>query len=161
MRRISVLFLAAVLLLGLVGCGDGSSDPREEAFSFTYSGIKIRLNAEATPIVNALGEPESYTEEPSCAFEGVDKTYCYGSFYLSTYPTSGRDYVYRLWFTDDEAATEEGIRIGSTKSQVEAAYGENGFDGVNRYVLTKGQTRLILLLEEEKVSSIRYEVSLD
>lgn len=156
-----VLFLAAVLLVSLMGCGDGGSDPREETFSFTYSGIRIRLNAEAAPIVNALGEPESYTEEPSCAFEGVDKTYCYGSFYLSTYPAAGRDYVYRLWFADAEAATEEGIRIGSTKSQVEAAYGENGFDGVNRYVLTKGKTRMILLLEEETVSGIRYEVILD
>ena len=160
MKRISVFFLAAIMLLSLVGCGSTDIDPQEENFAFTYNGTKITLGAEAAPIIDALGEPRSYTEEPSCAFEGMDKTYYYGSFYLSTYPMDGKDYVYNLWFADDGVSTDEGIRIGSTQSQVEDAYGKECFNGTTSFVLTKGQSRLVILIEEKTVSSVRYEVIL-
>lgn len=158
MKRISLFFLAAIMLLSLVGCGADDPDSQKENFSFTYNGISITLGAEAAPIIDALGEPRSYTEEPSCAFEGMDKTYYYGSFYISTYPLAGKDYIYNLWFADDGAATDEGIRIGSTQFQVEDAYGKDCFNGTNSFVLTKGQSRLVILLGEEAVSGVRYEV---
>ena len=161
MKRISIILLAAVMLLSLVGCGTTEPNQQEENFSFTYNGTKIMLDAEAAPVIDALGEPRSYTEEPSCAFDGMDKTYYYGSFYLSTYPLDGKDYVYNLWFADDGVATDEGIRIGSSQSQVEDTYGKDCFDGTNSFVLTKGQSRLVILVEEGTVSSVRYEVILE
>ena len=160
MKRISIILLAAVMLLSLVGCGSTDIDPQEENFSFTYNGTKITLGAEAAPIIDALGEPRSYTEEPSCAFEGMDKTYYYGSFYISTYSLDGKDHIYNLWFADDGVATDEGIRIGSTQSQVEDACGKECFNGTTSFVLTKGQSRLVILIEEKTVSSVRYEVIL-
>ena len=149
------------MLLNLMGCGSADPDSQEENFSFTYNGTIITLGAEAAPIIDALGEPRSYTEEPSCAFDGMDKTYYYGSFYLSTYPMGGKDYIYNLWFADDGVATGEGIRIGSTQSQVEDAYGEECFNGTSSLALTKGQSRLVILIEDGKVSSIRFEVILE
>ena len=157
MKRISVFLLATVMLLGLAGCGSAASERQEENHSFTYNGINITIGAEAASIIDALGEPRSYTEEPSCAFDGMDKTYYYGSFYLSTYPLEGKDYVYNLWFADDGVATEEGIRIGSTRSQVEEAYGKDCFNGTNSFVLTKGQSRLVILLEDGLVTGVSYE----
>lgn len=161
MKRISIFLLAVIMLFSLAGCGATESDQQEENFSFTYNGTKITLGAEATSILNALGEPRSYTEAPSCAFDGMDKTYYYGSFYLSTYPMEGKDYVYNLWFADDGLATDEGIRIGSPQSQVEDAYGKEYFNGTNSFVLTKGQSKLVILIEGGKVSSIRYDVILE
>lgn len=161
MKRISLFLLAAIMLFSLAGCGSADPNPQEENFSFTYNGTKITLGAEAAPIIDALGEPRSHTEEPSCAFDGMDKTYYYGSFYLSTYPMDGKDYVYNLWFADDGVATDEGIRIGSSQSQVEDAYGKECFNGTNSFVRTKGQSRLVILIEEETVSSVRYEVILE
>ena len=158
MKRISVFLLTAVLLFSMAGCGVTEPSQQEENFSFTYNGTKIMLDAQAAPILDALGEPRSYTEEPSCAFDGMDKTYYYGSFYLSTYPLDGKDCIYNLWFADDTVATEEGIRIGSTQSQVEEAYGRDCFNGTNSFVLTRGQSRLVILMEDGNVSSIRYEV---
>ena len=159
MKRISLFLLVAVMLFSLAGCGAAEPNQQEENFSFTYNGIQIMLDAEAAPIINALGEPRSYTEEPSCAFDEMDKTYYYGSFYLSTYHLDGKDYIYNCWFADDTVATEEGIRIGSTQSQVEDAYGKKCFNGTNSFVLTKGQSRLIILVEDGKVSGIRCEVT--
>lgn len=148
------------MLLSLVGCAAAVSEMPEEKLSFTNNGIQILIGGEAAPILEALGEPTGYTEEPSCAFDGMNKTYFFGSFYLSTYPLEGKDYIYNLWFKDEGAATEEGIRIGNSRNEVEKVYGRETLDGINRYVLTKGQTRLIILIDDEKVSGVRYEVIL-
>ena len=161
MKRISLFLLAAIILLSLVGCGSTDIDPQEENFSFTYNGTKITLGAEAALIIDALGEPRSYTEEPSCAFEGMDKTYYYGSFYLSTYPLNGKDFAYSFWFADDSVATEEGIRIGSTKVEVEAIYGADCFNGTNMYSQTLGNSKLTILMEDGIVSSIQYKLIID
>lgn len=161
MKRISLFFLAAIMLLSLVGCRSTDIDPQEENFSFTYNGTKITLGAEAAPIIDALGEPRSYTEEPSCAFDGMDKTYYYGSFYLSTYPLDGKDYVYCIWFADDSVVTNDGIRIGSTQTQVEAVYGTACFNGTNSYTEIQSSTKLTILLEENKVKSIQIDLLID
>lgn len=161
MKRISLFLLAAIMLLSLVGCGSTDIDPPEENFSFTYNGTRITLGAEAAPIIDALGEPRSYTEEPSCAFDGMDKTYYYGSFYLSSYPLDGKDYVYSIWFADDSVATNDGIRIGTTKAQVEAICGADCFNGTNAYTQPQGNTKLTILMEDGMVSSIQYELIID
>ena len=161
MKRISLFLLAAIMLLSLVGCGTTDPNQQEENFSFTYNGTKIMLDAEAVPIIDALGEPRSYTEEPSCAFDGMDKTYYYGSFYLSTYPMEGKDFVYSFWYADDSVATEEGIRIGSTKAEVEAIYGADCFNGANAYTQAQSNSKLTILMEDGMVSSIQHELIID
>lgn len=149
------LFLLAVIVLCLGGC---SSVParQPEGFSFHYNGLEILLNTDAAPVIASLGEPTSYTEEPSCAFDGLDKTYFYGSFYLSTYPLDGKDYVYSIWFADDTVATPEGIRIGMPQPEVEAICGADSFSSANVCVLTKGDTTLTILLKDGLVCSVQY-----
>ena len=128
-----------------------------DGFVFDYKGTKIAMSGEVAPILEALGEPKSYTEETSCAFTGLDKTYFFGSFYLQTYPIKDKDYVFCLWLADDSVATEEGIRIGSTKAEVEKAYGAESFNGTNAYILTKGSSRLTVILTDGVVSSVQYD----
>ena len=174
MKKIVICLLAVCLLLSLAACTTGGSESstpnntnsdttepgHENAFSFTYQGTEIRLYAPAEPIVAALGEPKSYTEETSCAFEGLDKTYYYGSFYLDTYPQDGKDFVYGFWFVDDSIQTNEGIRIGASKAQVESAYGAAAFNGANAYVVKRDGGVLTVILENDVVSSIQYSISL-
>lgn len=154
MKKLCILILA---ILTLAGCASPEAPAGQENFAFTYNGVEIVLHADAAPVIEALGEPKRYTEETSCAFEGLDKTYYYGSFYLATYPMDGKDYVYTLWFADDTVTTAEGIRIGSPQSQVEEACGAENFNGTNGYVLTRGQSRLVILITEGYVSGVRYE----
>lgn len=61
-------------------------------------------------LVAALGELRSCTESPGCAFEGVDRIYYYGGFYLSTSQMDGTQCIQCLWFADDTVATEAGGR---------------------------------------------------
>ena len=185
MKKTIALTLALCLLLALTACGssEGGSNAganngatgaaggqqnvitetqpvAEDSFTFTYNGTKICMHAPAAPIIAALGEPKTYTEEPSCAFQGMDKTYYYGSFYMTTYPVDDKDYVYRWWFVDDTVATEEGIYIGSTQTEVEAAYGADTFNGSNAYIISDEVGTLTIILEEGKVSSIQYAINM-
>ncbi len=163
MKKLSAILLALVLVLILAACGEETPEQPEakDNYVFTYYGTEIMMDAEATDIIADLGTPKSYTEETSCAFEGLDKTYFYGSFYLSTYPMGDKDFVYSVWFADDSVSTAEGIRIGSTKAQVESAYGAAAFNGSNAFVMTKGESTLTVILKDGEVSEIVYEITLD
>lgn len=185
MKKILIFVLAACLLLSLAGCqtgdedkpegttagavspsgsGEGNStDPSQgtaDGFKFTYKGVEITMHAPAEPIIDALGEPLSYTEQASCAFEGLDKTYYYGSIYIDTYPVEDHDFIYGFWFADDSVTTEEGIYIGASEAQVKAAYGEDSFNGSNAYITRKGDGVLTVILENGVVTSIQYSIVL-
>lgn len=135
-----------------------SAVPTDEIreYSFDYNGTEIVVNAEAEPIIAALGEPMSITEEPSCAFQGLDRTYFYGSFYISTYESDGREYVFACWFADDSVETKEGIYLGCGQSEVSAAYGEANYNGSNAYIMKGVNTKLTVILENGEVVSIQY-----
>ena len=180
MKRIIALLAVACLLMSLCACSNGTEPDKTEpqkdqtqgsqstestgnentSFFFKYKGTEIRLHADAAPIVAALGEPKSYTEETSCAFEGLDKTYTYDSFILQTYPQGDKDYVYCFWFVDDLVQTNEGIRIGDDQAKVESAYGAEAYNGSNAYILTEGDTTFTVILDEGVVTSIQYAVSI-
>ena len=133
-----------------------AAQPAGKTYTFTYGGTQIAMNADAAPVVEALGEAKKYTEEESCAFEGLDKTYYYGSFYLQTYPEGDKDYVYCLWLVDDSVETEEGIYIGASQADVEKAYGAENFNGKNAFVVNGDGCTLTVILENGVVSSIQY-----
>ncbi len=134
--------------------------PVASGYVFTYQDVNIQMSAEASAIVAALGAPKSYTEETSCAFDGLDKTYYYGSFYMQTYPLAGVDYVYSLWIADDSITTPEGLYIGAPQAQVEQVFGTGGYNGSNAYIMTKDGSMLTIILTDGVISSIQYDAIL-
>ena len=169
MKKIIAFALAICLMFCFAACGSttaeeqgGNDNPgKVEAssnFSFTYKGAEIKLSQPVAPILEKLGEPMKYTESASCAFEGLDKSYYYGSFYLETYPQGEEDFVYGWWFADDTVTTPEGIYIGSAKADVDAAYGAENFNGTNSYEIKDGNGKLTIILENDVVSSVQYVI---
>lgn len=127
-------------------------------FSVTYRGTVITLGADMTPIYEALGEPTSYSEETSCAFEGLDKTYYYGSLYIQTNPNEDGDRIATVWFADDGVTTDEGVCIGSAVADVEAAYGADSFTDDTTCQIDRDGQRLLILFKDSMVSSIQYSL---
>ena len=168
MKKLLTILLAMCLLMTFAACGGKPVEnptpsqevtyTPEQTFSFQYKGVAIALHDPAEPIIAALGEPVKYTESASCAFEGLDKSYYYGSFYLETYPQGDKDFVSGWWFADDSVATPEGIYIGSTQAQVEKAYGSDGYNGSNAYTVNKEAGMLTIILDNGAVSSIQYSI---
>ena len=166
--------LTLAFVLAAAGCGSGSSDTSQtadssaqadssdttddtavsEGFVFEVDGVSIAMNAEADPIIEALGEYKSYFESESCAFEGLDKEYTYSGFVLTTYPTDDVDYVSTVVFVDDTVETPEGITIGSSYDDVIAAYGESDSETTCEY--EEGDSQILILLEDGVVYSVQY-----
>lgn len=176
MKKILTLMIAILMVFAMAACGgDQTAAPsgnggettqategqKEPGFAFEYKGATITLHADAKPILEKLGEPVKYTESASCAFDGLDKSYYYGSFYLETYPQCGGEFVYGWWFADDSVTTEEGIYIGSTQEDVEKAYGTENYNGTNAFVVTRGEGTLTVILENGVVNSIQYAIILN
>ena len=171
MKKIFALILALTMVLTMAACGGETAPettapasgtaapvtPDASSWKYTVRGVEIQMHADAAPVLEALGEPVSYTEEASCAFSGLDKTYYYGGFYLQTYPMGDEDFVFSLWLVDDSSTTPEGIYIGATQAEVEAAYGTEGFNGSNAYIMTGTTSTLTIILTDGLVSSIQYD----
>ncbi|MBO5090244.1 MAG: hypothetical protein J6C27_04975 [Clostridia bacterium] len=167
-KSIVLAVIICIMAIVFAGCGGqstntGSSDGKnnEPTLSFTVNGTKVELGVDATDILKSLGEPKSVTEEASCAFEGLDKTYFYGNFYLTTYPNGDKENIYSCWFVDDSLSTDENIYIGATKAEVESAYGAESFNGNNAYVIKKGASMLTIIIEDDCVSAITYDAIID
>ena len=175
MKRILCMILALFTVICFAACGSTTTPATDnggsqngntpvaatDGYVFTYNGTKIAMHAEAAPIIAALGEPKSYTEEASCAFTGLDKTYNYGGFFLNTYPIGDQDYIYGVCLMDDSSTTPEGIYIGASQAEVEAAYGTEGFNGSNAYILKGTTSTLTIILEDGAVSSIQYDAIIE
>jgi hypothetical protein len=122
-------------------------------FEFTKSGVTVAMNAPAADLVEKLGS-YSYFESASCAFNGLDKQYDYGSFVLTTYPIDEVDYVNSVELKDDLVKTAEGVAIGSSEDDVKNAYGDPATAG--DYSYTKGDSKLLFVIKDGSVSSIQY-----
>lgn len=131
-----------------------------KGYTFVYQGVTVEIDADAAPILDQLGEPVSYFEAASCAFDGLDKMYTYHGFELDTYPDGDKDYVSGVILKDDSVLTAEGIGIGDTREELEQAYpGEGAGAGQEEngmLVYEKDGMKLCFILQEDEIISIEY-----
>ncbi len=166
MKSLRIFTLALFLALFLAACGgtpsvDAPDNPAASApeggrMTFTYRDCTLPMNADFAPLLEALGEPDSYFEAASCAFDGLDKTYTYAGVEIITYPDGDVDRISSIRLLDDTAATPEGITVGSTMEEVTAAYGEDYQEMGLQYVYEEGDTRLMILFEDSRAVSVEY-----
>lgn len=162
MKKVFLLVLTIWAAACILGCQEQQAIPTEPApFTVSVEDVAIRIHDPAAPVIEALGEPLSYTEETSCAYDGLDKTYYYGSFYLTTCPGSDGDRIQSLWFADDSIATAEGITIGTAQTEVESTYGAECFNGSAAYVISRGESTMTVIVSEGVVTGIRYDGALE
>lgn len=141
----------------------GSTGTQQEAnaqstkgYAFAEKGVSVEVDGDMSAYLPALGDPASYFEAASCAFEGLDKVYTYNSYVIKTYPQGSKDYVSEIILMDDSVTTAEGICIGSNAAAVEAAYGTNYTENGKMHVYTKDGMKLGLIIEDDAVTSIQY-----
>ena len=128
----------------------------ETDFTFVFNGTEVTVNENMADALAALGEPQSYFEAESCAFDGLDKTYTYPGFVITTRPDGDKDFINSIRLSDDSTTTREGAYIGYTADQVKAIYGEPENDLETALYYTKGNATLSFILENDAVISIEY-----
>lgn len=173
MKKLAVALLCATLSLGMIACGSGDSDSNKQnnagnstgsaitaktdGYVYEANGTKIAMDAEAEAIITALGDPISYFEAASCAFEGLDKTYTYDGYTVDTYPDEeGIDRINDVVLNDDTVTTPEGARLGMSSADVEEIYGSDYEESNGSYAYAKGGMKLLIVIKDDVVTSIQY-----
>lgn len=136
---------------------DTEAAPALAGYVFSHNGVDFTVDMEADAVVTALGEPASYYEVPSCAFEGMEKIYDYTSFEITTYEVDDVDYIANIYLKDDLVETPEGLSLFMTSADLVEAYGEDYKVAEGQYVYTKDNTKLIVIVNpDSEILSIQY-----
>lgn len=127
-----------------------------EAYYFTSKGVRFTADMDCAEVVAKLGEPTSYYEAPSCAFDGKEKTYNYGNFEIGTYEDGELDRIAIIIIRNDLVTTEEGCYVGQAVAEVEKVYGVSADSTENVLCYKKGDMKLYFFIEAGKISFIEY-----
>ncbi len=176
-KKILVILLALAMILGLAACGSssqqstsssssssssqssssgGSQSTGPKEFVFETGGKTVRIDEDMADVLADLGKEKSYFEAASCAFEGLDKTYTYSGFAITTRPDGDKDYVQSILLSDDSVTTPEGLYIGCSKDDVLKMYGDGGEETLGGITYTLGGTVLSIVFDKDTVISIEY-----
>lgn len=173
-----MLAMSMIAVIGMTGCGkkneendtpaetseleDASSDEEEKpaasggGYVFETDGITIGVDMDMAPIADALGEPKSIFEEPSCAAQGTAYLYSYPGFEINTYPDGEDNYVGYISLKDDTVATPEGIDLSKSKDDVIAAYGDDYEEDDKKITYKKDGMTLNFIFSGDDIASIEY-----
>lgn len=171
MKKLVVLGMVLCLSMSLVACGGETTDAPQnvveeesqdiaedsvkpsEGYALTVDGVTYNIDAD----MDALQHPEakSVFEAPSCAGQGTDYIYDFGSFQVETYPLDGKNLIGLVTLKDDMVATTEGVDLSMTKEDILRVYGTGEEDG-NKITYKKGDMKLNFILDGDTIVSIEY-----
>lgn len=133
-----------------------ANDGADGSYTFSMNGTNIAILDEAEPIIEAIGEPLSCFEAPSCAFGDLDKVYTYGGVEIDTYQENGIDYISAVILMDDSVATPEGLSIGDNVDKIAELYGDaDSAEGDSRIYLGN-EMKFVVMAKGDTVTSIQY-----
>ena len=115
-------------------------------WTFQAGDVAITPDMDMSAIADQLGEPKSYFEAASCAFEGLDKIYTYTSFEIETYPQDTADCIKSIVLKDDTVSTVEGVSIGDSEDKVHETYGAPAEESTGKLVYQKEKTKLVFVI---------------
>ena len=157
MKRYAKMMLSMLLVCALVLGACVIRTDAASGYSFKYKGVSITIGSDATKFLKKAGKPKSVTKQKSCAYNGMDRTYTYSYFKITTYSNTdnGTEYINSITLTSKKVSTKEGIKIGSTEKQVKKKY-KKATESHGVYTATKGKTKLIITVSDGKVTAIQY-----
>lgn len=154
MTKLLVMGLMAAIMIGALPV---MGQAKSKGYVFSYKGVSVSMNGKAQSLLKKAGSPKKKVVKKSCAYNGEDRTYTYKDFKLKTYSktNNGTEYVSEVRFLTAKVKTKEGIKIGSTQEQMEKKYGK-AEETFGIYTYKKGSCKLQFMIEDGKVSAIRY-----
>ena len=139
--------------------GDVETDTQGTVYGYTFfsNGVNISVDVDMEEIKDALGEPKSVFEEPSCAAQGTAYLYSYSGYEINTYPDGDKNRIAYILLKDDTVSTPEGIDLSMTKEDVIAAYGEDYQGDDKKISYEKDGMTLNFMFDGDNMVSIEYD----
>lgn len=135
----------------------------EQDLVISFQDTDYALLSDASGLIAALGNSYQYHEAESCVYEGMDKTYDYGTKIIYTIPHGSVDLLDGVDILDDSIKTSRGIQVGDSRDAVLEAYGPpTGSSDYDLVYQSSGdpdrldEPRLTFVMEEDVVSIISY-----
>ena len=158
-RRIVALTFAGLLCAAFSFTALGAAKEEKTAYSFTYAEQQVTPGETASAALIKLGDYQDDQVLANCADDsGTATAYIYSAFDLVTQKIDGKEVVKEITIHKDGAATEEGLKVGDTPSQVKKLY-PSAVGDMGLYTVELGSTRLVIDcgFKDDKVVSITYE----
>ncbi len=144
MKRFLVIIPLCLALI-LSSCATDTRDESESAAAalgsftqqdlvFAIDGTNFALDTDIAPLMEILGDDYTLSSAPSCVYDGEDKTFDYGNIIIYTYPNGDTDIIWEIDIFGAEYSTAKGIKVGDTLADINAAYGDSGFEAGNTYI---------------------------
>lgn len=112
------------------------------------------LLSDASEIIASLGTPSYSGGGAACLTNGHDdKIYQYDGLEIQCYIDGSTEYIFQINITGGDYETDKGIKIGSTRAEVEAAYG-TGTESGNMIVYSSGDNEMDIQYNGDTVASI-------
>jgi len=125
-------------------------------FSLDVGNFTISMSQNIDDTISALGEPLGVFEQPSCAFDGIDRIFSFPGLQIHTYPVGDADFIHTVSIRDDSHVTGNGIYLGVNFNAVVAAYGSEYEQEGSMFTFTRGITFLQFFIESDIVTAITY-----
>ena len=136
---------------------NGNANTQPVAQEVKFSTDDLLKNA--ADIISALGGSPVTSTASACTSNGCDvKTYDYaGELKIQCYIDGGVEYFFDYDILGGNYSTSKGIKVGSSRADVEAAYGA-GEESGNMLIYNDGAKQLIFTLNGDTVSEIDFYV---
>ena len=159
-QRILSVILAVLMLCVVTACGTEPVEPQETQrvpeWSLNVNGNELYVGMN---MPKDLGEPTAYFEAASCAIQGLDKDYTYGSILVKTEDDGKTERIVGLTILDDGAATNMGATIGDSRDKVVGVHGTPSSESETALTYHAGDGVVAkFLLRDGVVTSIVYTV---
>ena len=170
MKKILAILLCALMLFALAACktddgyqddddkGSSGSKGSKVSFFVTVDNVKVELGASADAVIEALGTPKSSSPVGSCGGQGTLTKYVYASLEVHVLATDKTSTIDKIVLLDDTVSTPEGIRMGSTESDVKSKLGTPTSKASSSYTYVSGNKNLIVTFRDGAVVGIDYMV---
>lgn len=160
-----VIIAVCVLVVVVVGCiflfsgnendsvKTNKTNNRKDTFGLKYENVDVTPGIEFNK--DKIKKEAEVSVIPSCAIEGNDNIYRYDNMEITTNDYGDKEVVYSIYFLNETAVTNEGIKIGDAKEDVKKAY-PGIDDSVATYTYDKDGVRAMFTIENDVVKAIEY-----
>lgn len=138
-NHVRLIALAAALVFVcafIAGCGKqtdnkpqgiapGSPFKDAQDMAVIVNGVTYPVRVDSANVLSALGNDYDYSETVSCVYKGYDKSFEYDDIKVSTVPVDEVDIIEMFTITGGDHSTPRGIKVGASRAEVLAAYGES------------------------------------